>query len=57
MALPFHVLLGLTESMSFAEVGIPVWTWALTGSAGLIGLLATVLPLRAGARHLRAMEF
>ncbi|MCI0681301.1 MAG: hypothetical protein L0Y71_04285 [Gemmataceae bacterium] len=57
MALPLHVLLGATEDMSFQRAGVPAWTWALTGIAGAIGMLATVLPLRAGARHLRRMEF
>lgn len=57
MALPFHVLLGVTDYMSFEGVGVPNWAWALTASIGLIGLLATIVPLRAGARHLRRMEF
>ena len=56
MALPFHLLLGLQEATSF-ESGTPIWMWSLAGLGLVIGLLATVLPLRAGARQLRRMEF
>src|SRR5262245_19394449 len=55
-ALPFHLHLGLTQDISF-QAGIPIWMWLGIGAGVLVGIGATVLPLRAGARQLRRMEF
>jgi ABC-2 type transport system permease protein len=53
---PFHLIAGLSP-----EGGVPAraWPWVAGGlAAGLaVGAAATVLPLRAGARVLRRMEF
>jgi ABC-2 type transport system permease protein len=53
---PYHLAAGLSE------VGVPsggVWRWIAIGmgSGIVVGVLATVLPLRAGTRALRRMEF
>ena len=55
-ALPFHLYLGVTQSISF-DNGVPMWMWLGVGFGGLIGIGATFMPLRAGARQLRKMEF
>jgi ABC-2 type transport system permease protein len=55
MAGPYHLAAGLSPD------GVPSWVWPWIGSGAalgmLVGLLATVVPLRAGARLLRQMEF
>ncbi len=56
MALPFHLLLGIQEATSFAG-GVPPWMWFLVGGGLVVGVLTTILPLRAGGRQLRRMEF
>lgn len=56
MALPFHLYLGVTQNGSFSA-GVPIWIWLGVGAGVLFGIGATVLPLRAGARQLRKMEF
>jgi ABC-2 type transport system permease protein len=53
---PFHLIAGLNP-----EGGVPAraWPWVAGGLAAwlAVGAAATVLPLRAGARVLRRMEF
>lgn len=53
MAAPSHYLLA-TQGM---EGQIPWWLWATHGLGLFVGVLAILLPLRAGVRNLRAMEF
>jgi hypothetical protein len=54
MAAPFHLI---QASWELEPAGFPWWP-ALGLVFGLaVGGLAVVLPLRAGARNLRAMEF
>lgn len=55
MAGPYHLAAGLSENAP------PTWAWSWVG-LGLVlgiavGLAATIIPLRAGARALRHMEF
>ena len=52
---PYHLAAGLAEN----EIPQWVWPWMIGGIfLGLIlGVLAAILPLRAGARALRRMEF
>jgi ABC-2 type transport system permease protein len=54
MAGPYHLAFGLVDE-------IPGWVWRWLGVAfavgTAVGVAATVLPLRAGARALRKMEF
>jgi hypothetical protein len=54
MAGPFHFILA-THGSDYTE--FPWWSWlgVLCGFAA--GAAAVVLPLRAGARYLRGMEF
>jgi len=54
MAAPAHFLLGVHGAWDGPG---PLWLWALVGSGVIFGGLAVALPLRAGARNLRAMEF
>jgi ABC-2 type transport system permease protein len=56
MALPFHIVLAATPEAPFAR-GVPPWRWGLVGGTAVLAALATVLPLRAGIRQLRGMEF
>lgn len=56
MALPFHLYLGATQQTAFEE-GVTLWLWLGVGLGVLLGVGATVLPLRAGAKQLRQMEF
>jgi ABC-2 type transport system permease protein len=55
MAGPYHLAAGLAER----DVPSWVWKWIVTGLAAgaAVGGLATMLPLQAGARALRRMEF
>ena len=54
MAVPFHM-----AQLANRAMGNPVSSWVFLGMplGLLVGTLAVVLPLRAGARSLRAMEF
>jgi len=56
MALPFHIVLAATPESPY-ERGVPPWLWGLVAAAGVFAALATFLPLRAGIRQLRGMEF
>ena len=53
MAVPAHYFLakGQLEGLG------PWWVPVLVGSGILLGALAVAIPLRAGARNLRTMEF
>ncbi len=55
MAGPYHLAAGLAEH----ELPRRAWRWIAigVGLGAAVGVLATVLPLRAGARVLRRMEF
>ena len=56
MAGPWHLILAFQADDS--GVGpIPWWVWVCSGAGYLAGAAATILPLRAGARALRRMEF
>ena len=54
MAAPFHLVLASHDP---EQAGFPWWAWlgVVAGMAG--GAAAVILPLRAGARNLRGMEF
>jgi hypothetical protein len=41
----------------FTLDAIPLWLWWPIGLGILIGAAATILPMRAGAKALRGMEF
>jgi ABC-2 type transport system permease protein len=56
MALPMHLWLGITQATG-SERAVPGWMWGLAALGAVVGLAATVAPLRAGARQLRTMEF
>jgi ABC-2 type transport system permease protein len=56
MALPFHLILAATPEAPFQR-GVPLWLWGVVAATGVFAVFATFLPLRAGIRHLRAMEF
>lgn len=51
MAGPFHMLLASSENWT------TWWPWVSLVLGMTLGLVATILPLRAGARNLRGMEF
>jgi len=55
MALPWHVAAFSGEDM--AEIGITAWQTAGVAAGLVLGVVATVLPLRLGCRALRRMEF
>jgi ABC-2 type transport system permease protein len=57
MALPVHLLYMRDPDASLPFTELPWWVWApqLVGIA--LGIVATVLPLRAGYRAMRGMEF
>jgi ABC-2 type transport system permease protein len=56
MVVPFHVA-QLARGATGSTAPIPVWVWLGMPAAVVLGVLAVVLPLRSGARSLRAMEF
>jgi ABC-2 type transport system permease protein len=56
MVVPFHVA-QLAKSATGGAGHVNPWVYAGIPVALAVGVLATVLPLRAGARSLRAMEF
>jgi ABC-2 type transport system permease protein len=57
MAAPWHLYVVLSGSFEM-HLESAAW-WLLAGSAAglVVGVVGTVLPLRAGARALRGMEF
>ncbi|QJW96651.1 putative ABC transporter permease subunit [Frigoriglobus tundricola] len=56
MVVPFHVA-QLAKGATAGVVRVNPWVYAGIPAGLVIGALATVLPLRAGARSLREMEF
>jgi len=56
MVVPFHVA-ALAKGASKGAATVSPWVYAGIPLGLLVGALATVLPLRAGARALREMEF
>jgi ABC-2 type transport system permease protein len=57
MALPIHVLYGVHPDDALDFDGAPLWLWFAYVAGGGVGVAATLLPLRAGVRQLRGMEF
>jgi ABC-2 type transport system permease protein len=56
MALPWHLVLAATQDDPFYR-GAPPWLWLGVAFGAVVGIAATIVPLRAGIRCLRAMEF
>jgi ABC-2 type transport system permease protein len=56
MAVPVHVA-GLARGLGGGDSSLPAWVFAGVPIGAIIGLVAVILPLRAGARALRATEF
>jgi ABC-2 type transport system permease protein len=54
MAVPFHIAMGTRAA---EEVPFPWWLWLIAILGVGVGALAIMLPLRAGAKNLRRMEF
>ncbi len=54
MAAPFHVSMGTQKT---EELAFPWWLWFGVVFGVGVGALAIILPLRAGAKNLRRMEF
>lgn len=57
MAAPIHVLHGRAQDSAMALEMVPWYIWAGMAAGVAVGVLAIWLPLRAGMRSLRAMEF
>jgi ABC-2 type transport system permease protein len=57
MAAPVHLLYARAPDHALALTALPWWVWAPHLVGLLLGLAATVIPLRVGVRTLRAMEF
>jgi ABC-2 type transport system permease protein len=56
MAIPFHVA-NLTSGVKGGTSAISPWVFAGVPIGVILGSLAAVVPLRAGGRALRGMEF
>jgi len=54
MAAPFHLYLATHDP---DNISFPWWTWVGVLFGILVGALAVIFPLRAGASNLRSMEF
>ncbi len=57
IALPMHLVHGRTPDVPVPLEEIPWWVWASMAAGVSIGIAAIWLPLRAGMRNLRALEF
>jgi ABC-2 type transport system permease protein len=57
MALPGHIIYARAPDMPLPISALPWWVWAPHLAGLIIGVAATAIPLRAGVRALRAMEF
>jgi ABC-2 type transport system permease protein len=57
MAAPWHLYLAARADMDSSQVAFPAWLWLGVALGVGLGALAAVLPLQAGARALRKMEF
>ncbi len=57
LALPAHLAYARAPDQPLSMADLPWWVWAAHAAGLAIGLTATVAPLRAGVRTLRAMEF
>jgi ABC-2 type transport system permease protein len=57
MAVPVHIVYARQPEGPLAATDLPWWIWVPHVSGLLLGLAAAALPLRAGVRTLRAMEF
>lgn len=57
MVVPAHIVYARQPEGSLGATDLPWWIWLPHVSGLLLGLAATALPLRAGVRTLRAMEF
>jgi ABC-2 type transport system permease protein len=56
MVVPFHIA-QLVQSRTSGEMQVNPWVFAGIPIGMILGVVAVVLPLRAGARSLRDMEF
>jgi len=57
MAGPFHLVLGMTPERLYEPWRVPWWAWAGAALGMGIGWAGTWLPMQAGIRALRRMEF
>jgi ABC-2 type transport system permease protein len=57
VALPMHFVHGRTPDVPVPITAVPWYAWASLAGGVMVGLAAIWLPLRAGMRSLRLMEF
>lgn len=57
IAVPMHVVHGRTPDVPVPIGEVPWWAWTISAAGIGIGVAAIWLPLRAGMRNLRALEF
>jgi ABC-2 type transport system permease protein len=56
-AAPWHLVLARGQLSGYGLERVPWWVWPAGAAGTIAGLLAAILPLRAGAKALRGMEF
>lgn len=57
MVLPWHLVLALATPEGGETRFAPLWAWMGLGAGVLMGVMAVAIPMRAGAKALRQMEF
>lgn len=57
MALPWHLLYGRNPDLDLPLGNVPILTWSCMLGGLIVGAVAIYLPMRAGMRNLRTLEF
>ncbi len=57
MALPLHLIYAGNPDQALPAGSLPWWVWVGFLAGAMLGAVFTLLPLRAGVKQLRAMEF